>query len=230
MGCSASAPLPPLVSQEPSAIGNPLIPEAVGKDGTGNELVYSSKKLDGMLGMSTHFYKSPDGTDVLRYKRTRIRDSMITVWREDKIVAFVKHMTDFKGIRSGNVRAVLYGTQPRDGASGHTTVLEEGVTLHPLFEVRVEAGTGQYAYLQGLGLHAAISDGGFAGAPLLTFKSKDKVAMNDKAECVATLYQNNGVLDKKPTSLSVAAGVDATLIALLYAISEDCFQCSDASA
>ena len=52
MGCSASAPLPPLVSQEPSAIGNPLIPEAVGKDGTGNELVYSSKKLDGMLGMS----------------------------------------------------------------------------------------------------------------------------------------------------------------------------------
>ena len=234
MGCGSSAPLPALVAQPPLAVGNPLIADAVFKE-AGTELVFSSKKLDGMMKSPTTFLKSGAGTEVLRYKRSYTNKDpalMMTIYQGDKVVAMVKHMTDVYAIRSGNVKAVVYGTEPRDGSSGHATVLhEDGVTLHALFEVRVEEGSGQMAYNRGLGLHAAIAEGAFSGtAPLLTFKRKERVAVNDKGECVATTYENRGVFDSKPSSLTVAAGVDATLIAAFYIIADDCYAVSGANA
>ena len=245
MGCGSSAPLPALVAQPPLAVGNPLIADAVFKE-AGTELVFSSKKLDGMMKSPTTFLKSGAGTEVLRYKRSYTNKDpalMMTIYQGDKVVAMVKHMTDVYAIRSGNVKAVVYGTEPRDGSSGHATVLhEDGVTLHALFEVRVEEGSGQMAYNRGLGLHAAIAEGAFSGtAPLLTFKKNSglsffsaiqgpRVTLNDKGECVATTYENRGVFDSKPSSLTVAAGVDATLIAAFYIIADDCYAVSGANA
>jgi len=121
--------------------------------------------------------------------------------------------------RKGHGQAVLYGLQPPEGASGHATVVQEGVTLHALYEIRIttpEADLKRFSFKDGIGMYAAGANGTFAAAPSLVHKDGkwgEHFVENGRGECVAQCSWLSWV--------TVAANVDTTLIVVLYAVREE---------
>ena len=222
MGCGVSRPeVPPLVAQ-PSPAAAPLIAKATTADGE-LKLMFSQKKLDGFFGDYTHFFKTSAGEEIVRYKRSQgyayVNDNAtMPIYHNESLVALLKHGDQYS-YRKGHGQAVLYGLQPPEGASGHATVVQEGVTLHALYEIRIttpEADLKRFSFKDGIGMYAAGANGTFAAAPSLVHKDGkwgEHFVENGRGECVAQCSWLSWV--------TVAANVDTTLIVVLYAVREE---------
>ena len=139
-------------------------------------------------------------------------------YHNESLVALLKHGDQYS-YRKGHGQAVLYGLQPPEGASGHATVVQEGVTLHALYEIRIttpEADLKRFSFKDGIGMYAAGANGTFAAAPSLVHKDGKwgkYFVENGRGECVAQCSWLSWV--------TVAANVDTTLIVVLYAVREE---------
>ena len=223
MGCGASLlpEAPPLVAQ-PLPAAAPLIAKASSAEGE-LKLLLSEGKAEGSL-MNGYIYRAffntAGGEEIIRYKQ-KGNAKMFTIYHGDNLVALLKHE-----LYRGFGHAELYGLQPPEGASGHATIVEEGISLHALYQIRVtpEAGTGLRAHYKGIGMYAAGANGTFAAAPSLVHKDSKKEATkfveNGKGECVATtcFQPLRPVFGKLERGITAAANVDITLIAVLYII------------
>ena len=225
MGCGASLPdAPPLVAQ-PSPAAAPLIAKATSAEGE-LKLMFSRKQEGSWMKgyIETQFFKTAAGEEIIRCKQ-KGNGMMMTIYHGDSLVALLKH-DEVRVYSSGHGHAVLYGLLPPEGASGHATVVEEGITLHALYEIRItpEAGLGRRVHYKGIGMYAAGANGTFAAAPSLVHKDSKKettnFVVNGKDECVATTsYQPLPALfGKVERGITAAANVDITLIVVLYEI------------
>ena len=119
MGCANGVPLPrpdELVAQTSQVVL--FLDKTVGK-GAPLTLVSKEKKLDGMMGKTTTLWSAGDNV-VLSYKRT---DRTMVIADADGNTVGALQYGDEAGYKSGVGRALLYGLQPPEGASGHATLM-----------------------------------------------------------------------------------------------------------